>query len=473
MLLLPRKPGSARQSAIATAVMVLGLVACQKTKTHEPPGDGVPKACRDRVEFEEPMVTGIGLSSHLALGEDAAAEAKRDYEIGQWSELGVKLVRRDLSWRSIEPERGVFDFTLPDRMVDATDSVGGETLGLLVYGNDWATAGTDETNVPPDDPTDFANYAAAVADRYRGRIRHYEIWNEENAGIRFWKPVEDPVGYAELLVEAADRIHEVDPEAKVSLGGLFHPDLAFYTSGPVFLEAVFDAAPDLASHIDAVAFHPYRYPFDEPEERQTQESQTEAICGMYQLMEDRGAGELELWITEMGWHTAPVSFFAGVSEQDQATYLVRSVVLSLAQGVPVYSWYTFRDGGEDPANQEEMFGLYGYDEDPTSGPDAAAKRSAAAFSTMTAELGSHDTIEDLSVLLDLDETTYAYELSGDEQSVIVLWSTGEESAVEIPSGGEASLVDLVGEETPLLAQDGVVEVTVGPEPLYLVRSPSP
>ena len=413
------------------------------------------------------MVEGIGLSSHLEWRDDEISEARRAFEIDRWSELGARFIRRDLNWTALEPVQGEFDFTLSDRTVEATDAVGGETLGLLVYGNPWASADSDDSCTPPDDPADFGAYAAAVAERYQGRMGRYEVWNEPNAGIRFWKPEEDPVAYGELLIEAADRIHGVDPDAMVSLGGLFHPPMFMTTPGPVFLDQVFDAHPDLADHIDAVAFHPYRYPFSAPEESETQESLTDAICGMFDQLDARDAGDLELWITELGWHTAPEAFVTGVDQEDQAAYLVRATVLSLAQGVPVFQWYTFRDSGEDSTDQEQMFGLYGYDPDPTSGDDAEPKLAALAYATLTSQLADHARIEDLSVLLGLDGQTFGYRFQGGEDEVVVLWSMGGDGVVKVPATGDGVLTGMLGEETSVVAVDGAIDVPAGSSPIYL------
>ena len=57
----------------------------------------------------------------------------------------------------------------------------------------------------------------------------------------------------------------MDPAAEVSLGGLFWPDLLFATPGPEFLDAVLEAEPELVQELDAVSWHPYRYPFTAPE----------------------------------------------------------------------------------------------------------------------------------------------------------------------------------------------------------------
>ncbi len=440
------------------------------TAGYQPPGGGQAKGCRQSAEFAEPMAAGVGLSSHLEWRDDEVSEARRAFEIARWTEIGARLIRRDLNWSILEPVRGEFDFTLADRTVAAAESVGGEATGLLVYGNAWASESSDDTATPPDDPADFGDYSAAVAERYRSRIRRYEVWNEPNAGIRFWKPEEDPEAYGTLLIEAADRVHEVDPDALVSFGGLFHPPMFMTTPGPVFLDQVFDAHPGLAEHIDAVAFHPYRYPFTAPEEEETHESLVDSTCGLYEQLEARGGGDLELWITELGWHTAPEAFVTGVSEAEQAAYLVRSTLLAFAQGVPVYQWYTFRDSGDDPEDQEQMFGLYGYDPDPTDGIEAAPKLAATAYATLTAQLGEHDRIEDLSMWLGLDATTYAYLLSGGDGETVALWRVDGAIGVQLPAETAVSVTTMLGERTDVSPLDGAIEVTAGPDPVF-VRVP--
>ena len=434
---------------------------------YEPPGDGVPKGCSEWALHDRPLVHTLGLSSHLPWGDDDTSTAQREYEVQRWAELGVRVVRRDLYWSTIEPEKGVFDFEAADRVVDAADSVDAEVLGLLVYGNSWATEGTDDTKYPPDDPADFGDYAAAVAERYRGRIQRYEVWNEPNAGVRFWKPEEDPEAYGGLLIEAADRIHEVDPDALVSLGGLFHPDLAFYTPGPQFLDEVHAAYPDLGDHIDAVAFHPYRYPFTAPEfEDDVQPSLLTDLCETRQQIEAMGVDRL--WITEMGWHTADDALFAGVSYEDQAAYLVRGALISAAQGCEMFLWYTFRDSGTDDADQEQMFGLHEHDADVVADPPAEPKPAAAAFAVLAQVLGEHDTVRDRSQELGLDGDTYGFELSGGADAVVALWTAAADTTVLVPGEGSAEIVQMDGETSSVEATSGAFELVVGPRPVYLV-----
>jgi hypothetical protein len=55
-----------------------------------------------------------------------------------------------------------------------------------------------------------------AADRYKGKISAYEVWNEPN-GITFWNPV-DPVAYTRMLQTGYTAIKAADPSATV-IGG--------------------------------------------------------------------------------------------------------------------------------------------------------------------------------------------------------------------------------------------------------------
>ncbi|MEE2828417.1 MAG: hypothetical protein VX498_04445 [Myxococcota bacterium] len=446
---------------LATFSLLVGCV-------WEPPGGGEAKGCLQDVSYADPLTERFGISSHLEWGAGPTADAYRDFEIGKWDELGLRAIRRDLQWNAIEPSRGEFDFTRPDRVVDATEAAGVDLLAILDYGNWWASSSGDST-APPDDVVDFGNYAAAVAERYAGRVRHYEVWNEQNVGINFWHPTEDPVGYAELLVEASARVRQADPEALVSFGGVFGPSLLLNTDGETFIRQVAEVLPDFGDHVDLMAFHPYRYPFTAPEftEADGQRSLATEICDMHSLVAELGAADLPLWITELGWHTAMNSFAPGVEPEVQAAYLVRSALISFAQGVERYYWYTFRDSGTATDDQEQRFGLYTFDPDPSSEPEASPV-SADELETLLTVLGTHRRVRDRSEELGLDDQTWAVELSGGTGTTLALWTAGEPQHLRVPRSGVGNLVGPRGEEIDLVSQGGAWEIEVSGSPVYLI-----
>ncbi len=446
----------------ALVALACSLAGCVYT----PPGDGTAKGCVSDVTYDEPLAAGFGFSSHVEPGDDAASAAYRDFETSAWGDLGVGAIRRDFTWAHIEPEQGAFDWSGTDRLVDAAEAAGVDLLPILDYGAPWASA--DGSTGPPEDPADFAAFAAAVAERYAGRVRAYEIWNEQNVGLVFWPPVEDPEAYGALLVAASAAIREADPDAIVSFGGVFGPELIFNTDGETFVRQVAEAVPDLGDHVDLMAFHPYRYPFSAPEHAdETQASLLDDVCSMAGLMEELGMPDHGLWMTELGWHTAPNALVPGVDEATQGDYLARAALISWSQGVERFYWYTFRDSGIALDDQEQRFGLYAFDADPTDGEGARPKDSAGRFAALAEALAGHTRIEDRSVELGLDESTWALRLSGGEGSVTALWAPEVAGEVLVPREGPAELRDAAGGELAPAADGGAWVVPVDGSPRYL------
>ena len=447
--------------------MVLLFALLLSCSTYEPPGGGEPKGCTPVAEIQHGLVRGLGLSSHLEWEDDERSTARRAFETSTWSELGVGNIRRDILWRDLEPEQGVWNLGPVDRLFESLDDANAELMALMNYGNTWASPAHDDQFRPPDNLDDFGDYVATIASEYGHRIRWYEIWNEPNAGLAFWRPEEDPEAYGELLVTASARIREVDEDALIAFGGVFLPRLLLNTGGLDFVRQVHQSVPDLADHIDALAYHPYRYPFSPPEHQDdAQDSLVTTACAFRDLAEELGNASMPLWITELGWHTATDAIAAGTTHPDQASYLVRAALIAFSQGVEIFDWYTFRNSGSDLQDQEDMFGLYEWDEDPLDALEPTPKASAAAFASLSHALAGHDTVEDLSEWLGLDDSTWALQLTGGDGVTTALWTVEGTTTVLLPGRGKATLQDLSGDVTTVRARGGAFSLDLGPSPVF-------
>jgi hypothetical protein len=377
----------------------LPLLACNPT---------VPADLGLDVAVEDP---GAGMCVSVQL--DRWDADHREAQALTLAQLGVRVIRQDLRWDYVQPARDVWDWTTEDAVQEAADLHGLGVIAMLGYGAPWATfvEGADSF-FPPDDPADFAAFAGAAAARYPD-VRRFEIWNEPNAGYRFWKrdPMQlsgDPVAYADLFVAAADAIHAVDPDAEVIFGSVFFHEQGI-VGGVEFLEAAIAARPEILEKAGAVSFHPY--PLYPP--RSPPEADSDGEIPLQQMISDVRAvtGDLPVVITEIGW---PV--WGAVTEEDQAAWLTRSYSLAHANGVRDVCWYTLEDRTSEPESPEDTFGLFrrGLQERRPAGD---------AFLTLYTATTDAVALVEATDTLGLPDPARGVRYVGEDRLMNVLWTT--------------------------------------------------
>ena len=450
---------------------------------------------------------GLLSASNIFLPGNTVAERSANYR--KLYDAGVRAIRLDVNWTAVEPAGPPlhdFDFSGVDREVKAITDAGLDVIGLLGYGHpDYSAAGSasaatplaggippfyvgNASYFPPDDPRDFGTFAQAVVRHYAptGHFVGWEIWNEENEGWRFWAPHEDPAAYAKLLCAAHDAIKPVDQGTPVAFGGVFYPAVAGApgTSGPDFVRAAYDADPGLGRCFDALAYHPYPYPFTAPElDVPVRGSVLAAADGMRRALP--AADRMKpLWITEVGWPTHDRTY--GVPEVKQAQYIARTAVASFAQGIPVVNFYTYGDY-DDPtgANQEAWFGFVR--------ADGSFKPSYAALKTFSDTFRGSRFERDLSTKLGLPGgglmtggRGFALRYRRGGTRITAIWLANEsvaEGQGQTPRGGtlgatvrvalpvrgrRVTVVDYLGATRVVQARGGRILLDAGPGPQYVV-----
>lgn len=152
-------------------------------------------------------------------------------------------------------------------------------------------------------------------------IRLWQIWNEPNF-FYFSSPV-NPAAYAKLVTSSHATIAAVDRGAKLILGGMFatpayQPPRAY--SAVSFLDQLY-GRPGVKNSFDGVALHPYAH------DASSLAPDIEAVRATMRAHGDGGTG---LWITEIGWGSAPRGPFQKGSK-GQARELGRAFSLFLAK----------------------------------------------------------------------------------------------------------------------------------------------
>ena len=142
--------------------------------------------------------------------------ASRDLQVIR--DAGFSWCKVNFGWRDIEGAgKGTFDWSRTDRIVDQAEEIGIDLVVRVDHQPSWAGPGA---NGPPNNPQDLGDFMSALAGRYRGRVRAYEVWNEPNLAREWGGKLPDPVAYLELLRVAYVSIKAADPNAMVISAGL-------------------------------------------------------------------------------------------------------------------------------------------------------------------------------------------------------------------------------------------------------------
>jgi polysaccharide biosynthesis protein PslG len=321
----------------------------------------------------------FGVSPDNLEFEDAAT---RDRTLDSLAAMGTRWIRFDVKWDVIQyggPES--WDFSRYDALTAAAAARGLRVLGTLAYAPRWARAAACKDSFPcePRDPNEYARYAEATVAHFKGRIAHWELWNEPNIP-GFWKPSPNAARYAALVKAAYPRIKAADPAATVLAGATSPaPDDGTQIDEVTFMQQVYAAGG--GGNFDAWSHHPYTHP--------APPGNVHPDCAWYQIygskpnlrgvMAAQGDSAKQIWGTEYG---PPTSGSPGsVSETTQARWVTDAYKLwnSYAWAGPLF-WYADRDQLPTGASGDawNYYGLLREDFSPKPAWDAYRLAASAA-----------------------------------------------------------------------------------------------
>jgi len=331
----------ARRQVLAVMATAAAIVASCKMPEQSPPGV-------------------IGMCVHMI--DSDPVDMARQFDL--MARMHVTFVRVDFNWAAVEGTRGQYDWSYTDRIVEHAAARGMEILALLSYTPGWARPPGTTTHDAPTRTVDFAEFARAAAKRYLTRgVRSWEIWNEPNSSDH-WHPRPDVNRYGELFTAAAAAIRNIDPDATVMTGGLTRggdtPD-GRRISQITFLSGLYrNGAAQVA---DAIAIHPYSFPYLPSGSAEGIEGTYQSLPAIRALTRRYGDTEKKIWITEFGAPTGTDP--EAMSERDQATSLLEARRLAESwEWVGPLIFYEVRDGGTDPTDLEQNFGVVRADMTP-------------------------------------------------------------------------------------------------------------
>ncbi len=171
-----------------------------------------PSPIAGRIATADPAV-------HVFLWGNAAT-TQRDLTLAR--DGGFHWVKQRFEWRNIEGKaKGSFEWDEPDRIVAAISQMGLRIIARVDNQPMWASSSVQWPGTgPPDKPTDWTDFLGALAQRYRGRIQAYEIWNEPNLDREWGDKTPNPQAYTAMLRASYQAIKAADPQALVVSAGM-------------------------------------------------------------------------------------------------------------------------------------------------------------------------------------------------------------------------------------------------------------
>ncbi|MEA2068692.1 MAG: cellulase family glycosylhydrolase [Verrucomicrobiota bacterium] len=277
--------------------------------------------------------------------------------IKQLAEAGVQWIRVDAQWVIVEEKEGIYDERLLrriDRIIEWAHQ-GGIQVYLQLGGQpQWASTHPDEpdfwaygTRRMPE----FRDYLNYVTQRYKGRVRYWEVGNEPD--WIFWK---DPLGeYVDYLKISSEIIRAADAGNQVVLGGLAFDGTHVWSpqkgAEEDALRRMYEMGIQSCFDVLSAHFYPLK----------AHNSLYEAVAAINQIcsvMNEFGDVDKPIWLTESGYSSARDSE-KGLEHQSNYLKALYTDIIAHPRIEKIF-WYNYRCK-HDEGEYENNFGLINND----------------------------------------------------------------------------------------------------------------
>lgn len=252
-------------------------------------------------------------------------------------------IKQSFAWSDIEPERHDVPVDDPTRyvwsQVDAMmadiESKGVSVIARLDHPPTWSVKPNAGYDDPPFDVTRFAEFCGTLAQRYKGRIDAYQVWNEPNLTREWAGHIPSPKGYVRLLAACSTAIRAADPDAIIISAGLSPTATRDMTAMPhmEYLWKLYEAG--ASPYFDVLGVHAPGWKFapevgpDVPVVDDYYEWQRfRHVEDMRAIMVANGDAAKQLAITETGWtidrREGSIYSHFGLTPEQQGDYLRRA-----------------------------------------------------------------------------------------------------------------------------------------------------
>jgi Cellulase (glycosyl hydrolase family 5) len=367
---------SLRRHGYVAVLAAISLVAAHPSDGASPPPGSFQTAIVDQAAFS---------------GLDSAAELQRVYD------AGATMVRLVLRWgavaptspadgfRADDPADEQYDWTSIDQQVRNATEQGLEPIVDIFDAPRWATARASVGGPYKPDPRKLAQFAKAVARRYRGdfedlpRVQFWQLWNEPNLAWSLrpqfeGKKLVSPSVYRGMLNAFATAVHSVRSTNSVVAGGTAPFTSRFgersrWGPGPLlFMRELLCLSKSLRptcaqrAIFDIWAHHPYTSGGPSHRANIADDVSLGDLPRMRAVLDAAvrlnhvvSKQKVRFWVTEFSWDTSPPDPNA-MPLALQTRWISEAFYAMWKSGVSLATWYLIED--EPLAKSPYQSGLY-------------------------------------------------------------------------------------------------------------------
>lgn len=362
----------------------------------------------------ETVRSRVGISIYWP---EKQSERTISVDVAMAKSLGVGYIRTDLSWDTVEVEKGRYLWTVFDARARVVRGANMKLLAILdynhpLYASAWSAGFYSEANIVA-----YRNFAVAAVKRYHGPMVSFELYNEPNQN-EYWEV--PPAGQPSKPTQYMNLVKATLPaiKAAVSDAVVMAPGLGHNPTGPnapwanellefPYLKTALDLG--LLSYTSTISVHPYPDQSQPPENTlATTYAALRSLIGQYP-----SAGPVSIFNSESGYSTKPAP--GGITLAQQRQWLPRHVLLDIYLNAASTTLFTLRDMPGDSMN----FGLVQ--------ADGRKKPAFHSVQRLLREIG------DLKFTRRLPgaDNDWLLEFRGGGRTVVAGWTTGAPHAVGV------------------------------------------
>ncbi len=283
---------------------------------------------------------------------------------------GVKYARCQTGWSRCETEKGRYDFSWLDEVVDNLIERSIEPWFNVSYGNKLymddikheSAVGCVPLYYGEEAIKAWENYVLALSEHFKNRVNYYEIWNESNHPS-FWYPKGvSPVDYTRLVKISAKSIRNAQSDAMIAA--------CIATPDEKFIFTCLDEG--IGDVIQAFSIHPYHgipediyFPVESVKVKEAFEIVPEniqyaAAVRNIRYMFSKKAPHVELWQGECGCPAHPEGHadspwmrLYNMDELKQSKWVLRRLLTDLHMGMDRISYFHATDLMEQAYRQAD------------------------------------------------------------------------------------------------------------------------